>query len=137
MWVSHSQRPLKIYELCHALGVEIGSTDMNTDNVPSIRTVLGCCQGLVAIDEGSSTSRLAHFTVKEYLSNHPHLFDRPHSKIAETCLTYLNFQAIKDLSNLCKNTPTHIFILILGNPRGHGALRPLKAPRARPSFSIP
>ena len=98
MWISHSQRPLKVYEICHALGVEIGSTNMNTNNVPSIRTVLGCCQGLAALDEGSSTIRLVHFTVKEYLSNHPHLFDRPHSKIAESCLTYLNFQGIKDLS---------------------------------------
>ena len=98
MWISHSERPLSVSEICHALAVEAGSTDLNTNKVPSIRTVLGCCQGLVAIGEGSSTIRLIHFTLKEYLSRHADLFDRPHSKIAETCLTYLNFQAIKDLS---------------------------------------
>jgi len=98
MWVSHSERPLKVDEICHALAVEIGSTDVKANNVPSIRTVLSCCQGLVAVDNGSSTIRLIHFTLKEYLSGHVHLFDRPHSKIAETCLTYLNFRAIKDLS---------------------------------------
>ena len=98
LWISHSERPLSAVETCHALAVEIGSADIDTNNVPSIRTVLGCCQGLVAADEGSSTIRLIHFTLKEYLSGHADLFDRPHSRIAETCLTYLNFQAIKDLS---------------------------------------
>ena len=98
MWISHSERPLTVDEICHALAVEIGSTDINTNNVPLIGTVLGCCQGLATVDEGSSTIRLIHFTLKEYLSRHADLFDKPHSKIAETCLTYLNFQAIKDLS---------------------------------------
>ena len=32
MWVSHSERPLHVDELCHALGVEGGSTDLNTRN---------------------------------------------------------------------------------------------------------
>ena len=98
MLISHSERLLNVGEICHALAVEIGSTDINTNNVPSIRTVLSCCQGLAVVDEGSSTIRLIHFTLKEYLSGHADLFDRPHSKIAETCLTYLNFPAIKDLS---------------------------------------
>ena len=98
MWISHSERPLKVDEICHALAVEIGLTDMYTNNVPSIRTVLGCCQSLAAIDEGSSTIRLIHFTLKEYLSGHADLFGQPHSKIAETCLTYLNSQAIRDLA---------------------------------------
>jgi len=98
MWISHSERPLKVDEICHALAVEMGTTTINTNNIPSIRTVLSCCQGLAVVDEGSSTIRLIHFTLKEYLSGHGDLFDRPHSKMAETCLTYLHFQAIKDLS---------------------------------------
>jgi len=98
MWISHSERPLNANEICHALAVEIGSTNINTNNVPSIRTVLGCCQGLAAVDNGSSTVRLIHFTLKEYLSGHGDLFDKAHSTIAETCLTYLNFRAIKDIS---------------------------------------
>ena len=96
MWISHSGRPFDADEVCHALAVEMGSSDINTNNVPSIRTVLSCCQGLVAVDEWSSTVRLVHFSLKEYLAHHGDLFDKPHSKIAETCLTYLNFQAIKD-----------------------------------------
>jgi len=98
MWISHSERPLEVDEICHALAVEIGSSDINANNVPSIRTLLACCQGLATVDKKSSTVRLIHFTLKEHLSRHANLFDRPHSTIAETCLTYLNFQAIRDLS---------------------------------------
>ena len=98
MWISHSERPLSANEICHALAVEIGSTDINPNNVPSIRTVLVCCQGLAAVDKRSSTIRLIHFTLKEYISRHADLFDKPHSGIAESCLTYLNFHAINELS---------------------------------------
>ena len=105
MWISHSERPLSVDEICHALAVEIGSTDINIKNVPSIRMVLDCCQGLATIDKGSSTIRLIHFTLKEYLSGRAELFGGPHSKIAETCLTYLNFQAIKDLSASTSRDP--------------------------------
>ena len=98
MWISHSERPLNVDDICHALAIETGSTEMNANSVPSIGTVLSCCQGLAAVDEGSSTIRLIHFTLKEYFSRHGDLFDRPHTRIAETCLTYLNFQAIQYLS---------------------------------------
>jgi len=96
MWISHSVRPLNLDEISHALAVEIGSTGIDINNVPSIRTVLSYCQGLATTNEGSSTIRLIHPTLKEYLSNRADLFDRPHSIIAETCLTYLNFQVIRD-----------------------------------------
>ena len=98
MWISYAERPLNVDEICHALAVEMGSTDINTNNVPSIRTVLSCCQGLAAVDKQSSTIRLIHFTLKEYLSGHADLFSGAHSRIAEACLMYLNFQAIMEIS---------------------------------------
>ena len=97
MWISHSRRPLTVAEICHALAIE-GSTDINTENMPSIQTVLHCSQGLAVVDKGSSIIRLIHSTLKEHLSRHPDLPDRPHLKIGELCLTYLNFQTIRDLS---------------------------------------
>ena len=97
MWISHSERPLKANELCHALAVEIGSPNLNTDNVPSIGALLDCCQGLVAVDKEASTVRLIHFTLQEYLRSHPDLFGTAHSTMAETCLSYLNFQQVKAL----------------------------------------
>ena len=109
MWISHAERPLKVDELCHALAVEIGSPDLNSDNVPSISTLLACCQGLVVVDKESSTIRLVHFTLQEYLQAHPDLFGAAHSAMAETCLSYLNSPQVKvisaGLSLELQNTP--------------------------------
>ena len=105
MWISHSERPLNVDEICHAIAVEIGSNDISTNNIPSIRKVLSCCQGLATVDTGSSTIKLIHPTLKIYLSGQSDLFNGAHSKIAETCLTYLNFRAIKNLSASPSRTP--------------------------------
>ena len=98
-WVCHSERPLQVVELCHALAVEIGATDFDHENVPSIGTLLHCCQGLITIDKGALTVRLIHYTVQEYLCGHPALFSKPHTILAESCLTYLNSQQVKNLTS--------------------------------------
>ena len=95
MWVSHAERPLTAGELCHALAIELGSKDFNDANTPSISTLVGCCQGLITVNKEGSTVRLVHFTLEEYLSANPDIFSRPHSKIAEICLTYLNSERVK------------------------------------------
>ena len=97
MWLSRCERALESEELCDALGVESGAEDINVHNVPSIRTVLGCALGLVRVDENTSTLRLLHHTLQEYLGQHPTLFLTAHSMMAEICLTYLNFQSIRAL----------------------------------------
>ena len=107
MWVSHSERPLHVDELCHALGVEEGSLDLNVRNIPAIETLLACSLGLVTVEKSSSTVRLIHYTLKEYLSHNSDLFFKPHSVIAEVCLTYLNFRHVRDFSpTLCFIPPT-------------------------------
>ena len=98
MWISYAEQPLEVDELCHALAVELGSMDFNAGNIPSIMTLVSCCQGLITVDKEASTVRLIHFTLKEYLSAHPDIFSRPHAAIAEICLTYLNSQQVKALS---------------------------------------
>ena len=104
-WVCHSERPLQVVELCHALAVEIGVTDFDPENIPLIGTLLHCCQGLVTVDEEASTVRLIHYTVQEYLCSHSGLFNKPHSVLAETCLTYLNSQQVKGLTS--DSLPVH------------------------------
>ena len=99
MWISHAERPLKADELCHALAVKLGSTDFNARNIPLISTLVSCCQGLITVDKEASTVRLIHFTLQEYLSAHPDIFSGPHSVMAEICLTYLNSQQIRAISN--------------------------------------
>jgi len=105
MWISLSERQLKGGELCHALGVELGTVDINIYNVPSIRTLLSCTLGLVTIDDQESTVRLVHFTLQEYLVAHPNLFTTPHLMMAEICLTYLNFQSVCELSTAFSTIP--------------------------------
>ena len=105
MWISHSKRPLKAEELCHALAV-VGTTDLNIDNVPSIRTLLSCTLGLVTVDKQSSTVHFTHFTLQEYLAAHPNLFTTPHSMMAEICLAYLNFRSICGLSSTLNPIPS-------------------------------
>jgi len=99
MWISHAERPLKVEELCHALAVELGSTDFNSGNVPSMSTLVSCCQGLITVDKEASTVRLVHFTLQEYLSANPDIFTTPHALIAEICLTYLNSEQVKVISS--------------------------------------
>jgi len=98
MWISHSERPLKVVELCDALAVEIGSPDLHSDDVPSIETLLSCCQGLIAVDKEASTVRLIHFTFQEYLRAHGEFFGTIHATMAETYLSYLNSHQVKTLS---------------------------------------
>ena len=105
MWVAHSERPLQPDALCQALGVEIGSRDLNNDNVPSIRMILNCGLGLVTVDSSSCRVRLVHFTLQEYILANPTLFQSPHSMIAEVCLTYLNFACIRSLSPTLSSLP--------------------------------
>jgi len=95
MWITHAERPLMADELCHALAIELGSTNFNGDNVPSMSTLVGCCQGLITVDEEASTVRLIHFTLQEYLSTPSDILRTPHSTMAEICLTYLNSEQVK------------------------------------------
>jgi len=103
MWVSHSRRPLKVDELCHAMAIQIGSDHLDNDEILPISTWLSYCKGLVTVDKGASTVRLIHFSLQEYLGKHPEVFEKAHSTMAETCLTYLNFQSVKDL--LAESSP--------------------------------
>ena len=98
MWISNAERPLRADELCHALAVQLGTTDFDFGNIPSISTLVSCCQGLSTVDKEASTVRLIHFTLQEYLSSRPDIFSNPQSAIAEICLTYLNSQLVKALS---------------------------------------
>jgi len=98
MWISHAERPLTADELCHALAVDPGSRDFVVSNLPSMSTLVGCCQGLVTVDKEASTVRLVHFTLQEYLSAHPDVFTKPHSAITEVCLTYLNSKQVRAMS---------------------------------------
>ena len=95
MWVSYAKRPLMADELCHALAVERGSTDFHGENIPSLTTLVLCCQGLITVDQKTSTVQLIHFALQKYLSSNPDIFGKPDTAIAEICLTYLHSERVK------------------------------------------
>ena len=104
MWVSHAERPLRIDELCHALAVDIQSTDLDPENIRQQDTVIGSCLGLAVIDAETSTVRLIHYTLQEYLTRN-RIFPDAHKSLGQACLVYLNYERIKglpakDISNL-------------------------------------
>ena len=111
MWVLYSERPLRTEELCHAMGVELGSTDLDHENIPAVLTLLASTLGLVTVEASSSTFRLVHFTLQEHLLRDSTLFHSSHSTIAEACLTYLNFQCVRDLSPVLDSAPTSMPLL--------------------------
>ena len=105
MWISRSEQPMSPEELCHALSVQIKSTDPNPDNIPSIESLLASCLGLVIVDKEESIVRLVHFTFQEYLNSRSEMFQNPYAVMAEVCLTYLNFSCIMELSPILDDAP--------------------------------
>ena len=111
MWLSCSERSLRVDELCEALAVEIGSANPDPENVPKLQKLLASCLGLVTVESSSSTVRLVHFTLQEHLLSDPTLFRSPHSTIAEICLTYLNFASVRNLSPTLDSAPSTMPLL--------------------------
>ena len=85
-------------------GVEMGSSDMERDNIPSEKTLLASCLRLVTMD-GSSIVRLVHFTLHEYFNSHFEYFKQPQAATAEVCLKYLNFYSINKIPYTLDRNP--------------------------------
>jgi ankyrin repeat protein len=95
-WISYARRPLTTEELCHALAVETGDEDFDSENIPDVEDILSVCAGLVTVDQESQIVRLVHYTTQEYLESirenwHPNA----QQEIASTCLTYLCFEPFR------------------------------------------
>ena len=65
-------------ELCHALAVELRSTDSDVGNIASMSTLVTYGQRLITVDKKASTVGLIQFTLQEYPSSHPDIFGGPH-----------------------------------------------------------
>jgi ankyrin repeat protein len=90
-WTYLTRRPLSLDELRHALAVNSTDTSLDRNNLISEKSLLNCCLGLIVIDGGTSTVRLVHPLLQEYLhSQHEKLFGMGHNDIAQACLTYVN-----------------------------------------------
>jgi Ankyrin repeats (3 copies) len=101
-WITCAKRPLATTELQYALGVEVGESRLDKDNLPEIEDMVSACAGLVTIDNESEIIRLVHYTTQEY-------FDRTRGKwfpdaqtnITIMCITYLSFDEFE--SGICQS----------------------------------
>ena len=98
-----AKRPLHVEELRHALAVEANDIVLDEEAFVESETLLNASSGLIRIDDVSNTIGLVHYTLKEYLENHPeYLLPNPETIIATTCLTYLSFEVFD--SGPCSDT---------------------------------
>ncbi|KAI9040298.1 uncharacterized protein KD926_008388 [Aspergillus affinis] len=87
-----ARRPLTVDELCHALAVEEGDSELYDDALPAQEILVGASAGLIRVDRKSKIIGLAHHTLQEYLEKYPTAL-RPvtETDVAKVCLTYLSF----------------------------------------------
>ncbi|PON28597.1 AGC/PKA protein kinase [Trichoderma gamsii] len=91
-WITSAKRRLTTLELQHALGVEVGSTELDPDNLPEIEDLISACAGLVTFDKESNVIRLVHYTTQEYFDRtRQDWFPDAEADITEVCITYLSF----------------------------------------------
>ena len=101
-WITYAQRPLTTGELCHALAVELGESELDPDNIPDVEDMVSFCAGLVTIDNESNIIRLVHYTTQEYFERIRESWNpRAQHEITAVCLTYLSFNNFR--SGSCPN----------------------------------
>ena len=91
-WITCALEPLTIYQLQHALAVELGSGALDEESLPDEDLLVSVCVGLVTIDQESKVIRLVHFTTQIYFERvRGEEFPSASMEIAMKCLTYLSF----------------------------------------------
>lgn len=92
MWISHAKRPLLVTELSDALAIRPREASLVSTFRPSKKSITGCCQGLVVVDEESAVIRFVHYCVQEYFrEHHEQSFpsgERTVGSISLTCLMF-------------------------------------------------
>lgn len=98
MWVSRARRPLSVNELRQALATEVGATQFDEDNLLQSKYIIDCCFGLIVTEDDSSTVRLVHYTLQDYLqSRYQHRLIDDEIEMTRICLTYLCFDGVNVL----------------------------------------
>jgi Ankyrin repeats (3 copies) len=92
-WITCARRPLTTSELRHALGVEIGTSRFDEENLPELVDMVSVCAGLVTIDKESD---IIHYTTQEYFERTwTSWFPNAHMDITNVCVTYLSFDVFE------------------------------------------
>ncbi|KAH6700758.1 ankyrin repeat protein [Verticillium dahliae] len=100
-WITCAKRPLSTIELQHALGVEVGETELDLDNISQPEDIMSVCAGLVTVDEESNIIRLVHYSTQEYfMRTWKRWFADAQTEITKVCATSLSFSSFE--SGFCR-----------------------------------
>ncbi|KAH0536092.1 hypothetical protein FGG08_006997, partial [Glutinoglossum americanum] len=95
-WITCAKRALTTSELQHALGVEIGTSRFDEENLPELEDIVSACAGLVTVDEESDIIRLVHYTTQKYFEwTWTSWFPGAQIDITNVCVTYLSFDTFE------------------------------------------
>ena len=95
-WITCARNPFTTLELRHALAVEIGTSELDEDNLPEIEDMVSVCAGLVTVDKGSDIIRLIHYTAQEYFQRTwTSWFPSAERDIGMACVTYISFNTFE------------------------------------------
>ena len=91
-WTTCAQRPLSTIELCHALAVEPGHSQLDGESIPDLENILSVCAGLIRLDKESNSIKPGHSTTLKYLESIRQSWaPEVQAYIASVCLAYLSF----------------------------------------------
>ena len=124
-WIVQAKRPLAVEELQHALAVEPGEPELDSDNLPQIDDMVAVCAGLVTVDKDSDVIRLVHYTAQEYFER-TRRYLLPESHLAITCLSYLLFREFargprETAKAIKRRIDGHLFLVYATRYWGHHA----------------
>lgn len=92
-WLFHTPRPMTMDEIREALFVRKGDRALYPEYLIRPEVLIECCESLVEFDISNDIVRFTHYTVQEFLKkNFDHLQISSVVDLAQTCLTYLNFE---------------------------------------------
>lgn len=98
-WVLFTKEPLSLRGLLYAIAIQPGMKDLDVIRDLPPRSIVDVTLGLVTVDHqwGDEFVRFVHLTFQEHLLQKWNIhFPSGHSLLAETTLTYLNFNAMSD-----------------------------------------
>jgi hypothetical protein len=95
-WTFLAERQLTVAELRHALAASdpaVGKS-LNQNDLPFEKSLTECCHGLVVLDKETSSIRLVHKSLQDFLKKQREadaLCSAGHRDLAHTCLVCLGF----------------------------------------------
>ncbi|KAL7931752.1 ankyrin repeat-containing domain protein [Trichoderma chlorosporum] len=91
-WIIYAKRPLSALELQIALGVEIGTEELDLNKIPQIDDIVSSAFGLLVHDKESNMIHLVHYASQESLERDLSCrWPIAETYIAEVCSTYLSY----------------------------------------------